>query len=179
VQQLQTDLANNTVARYNWITPDQYNDMHTSLTSGFTYHGIHDTGDSANIAQGDNFLSIVVPEIEASAAFQNNGLIVLWWDESEGGDTSDYRIGEIIISPTLRATLTPTTFCTRTPPISSPCRRSSESGPCILDACNATDLSDLFKPGSIPTPEPTTLSTLALGLSALASGRFHSRRKRS
>ena len=29
LQQLATDLTNNTVARYNWITPDQYNDMHT------------------------------------------------------------------------------------------------------------------------------------------------------
>jgi hypothetical protein len=29
LQQLFVDLANNTVANYNWITPDQYNDMHT------------------------------------------------------------------------------------------------------------------------------------------------------
>ena len=43
--QLATDLANNTVARYNLITPDQYNDMHTSLTGGFTYNGVHYTGD--------------------------------------------------------------------------------------------------------------------------------------
>ncbi len=31
LQQLSTDLTNNTVADYNWITPDQYNDMHSSL----------------------------------------------------------------------------------------------------------------------------------------------------
>jgi hypothetical protein len=36
MQQLQTDLANNTVARYNFITPDQFNDMHTPLANGFT-----------------------------------------------------------------------------------------------------------------------------------------------
>jgi hypothetical protein len=35
LQQLLTDLANNTVADYNWITPNQYNDMHTALTGGF------------------------------------------------------------------------------------------------------------------------------------------------
>jgi len=35
LQQLETDLANNTVANYNWITPDQYNDMHTSLKGGY------------------------------------------------------------------------------------------------------------------------------------------------
>ena len=32
-----TDLTNGNVGRYNWITPDQYNEMHSSLPSGFTY----------------------------------------------------------------------------------------------------------------------------------------------
>jgi hypothetical protein len=179
LQQLQSDLASNTVAKYNWITPDQYNDMHTSLTGGFTYNGQHYTGDAANIAQGDNFLSILVPEIEASAAFQNNGLIVLWWDESEGGDTSAYTLGEIIISPDAKGNAyTNNILYTHSSDLLT-MQEIFGVGPCILDACNATDLSDLFKPGSIPTPEPTTFSTLALGLSALASGRFFSRRKRS
>ena len=62
LQQLQIDLTNDTVADYNWITPDQYNDLHTALTGGFQGK----TGDEANIAQGDNFLSIVVPMIMAS-----------------------------------------------------------------------------------------------------------------
>jgi hypothetical protein len=30
---LWSDLANNAVGRYNWITPDQYNEMHSSLPS--------------------------------------------------------------------------------------------------------------------------------------------------
>ena len=76
------------MAKYNWITPDQYNEMHSPLSGGFTYQGVHYTGDQAAVAEGDNFLSIVVPEIEASQAFKNNGLIVLWWDESEGGDSA-------------------------------------------------------------------------------------------
>jgi hypothetical protein len=32
LQQLFVDLASNKVANYNWITPNQYNDMHTALT---------------------------------------------------------------------------------------------------------------------------------------------------
>ncbi len=40
LSQLSTDLANNTVSRYNLITPDQYNDMHSALTGGFTYNGV-------------------------------------------------------------------------------------------------------------------------------------------
>jgi hypothetical protein len=99
LQQLQTDLTNNTVSRFNWITPDQYNDMHTALSSGFTYHGTHYTGDSAQVAQGDNFLSMIVPQIEASQAYQNNGLILIWFDETEGGDTSSFTMPFIAISP--------------------------------------------------------------------------------
>jgi phosphatidylinositol-3-phosphatase len=99
LQQLQTDLTNNTVGRFNWITPNLFNDMHTALTGGFTYHGTHLTGDSAEVAQGDNFLSVVVPQIEASQAYQNNGLILIWFDETEGGDTSSFTIPFIAISP--------------------------------------------------------------------------------
>jgi len=97
--QLFEDLNNNTVGRYNWITPNQYNDAHSSLNGGFTYNGMHYTGDSANIAQGDNFLAQVVPQIMASQAYQNNGVIIIWWDESEGGDDASRTLPEFVISP--------------------------------------------------------------------------------
>jgi len=95
-------LTNNLLGRYNWITPDEFNNMHSALSGGFTYRGTAYTGDQAAIAQGDNFLSKIVPQIMASPAYQNNGLIVIWWDESEGGDTTSQTIGEIIISPLAR-----------------------------------------------------------------------------
>jgi hypothetical protein len=100
LQQLTTDLNNNTVANFNWITPDQYNDMHSTLSGGFFYNGVQYSGNQANIAQGDNFLSIIVPQIEASQAFKDNGLIVIWTDEDEGdtpGTNSNYTNMEILI----------------------------------------------------------------------------------
>ena len=106
LEMLQHDLDRNSVAKYNVITPDQFNDMHNGLTDGFTYHGIHYTGDSAKIAEGDNFLSIVVPMIMASKAYKNNGMIVIWNDETEKQDSTDltpndfqHSSTEIIISP--------------------------------------------------------------------------------
>ena len=101
LQQLQTDLNNNTVAQYNLITPDQYNDMHSSLNTDFTYNGVtytHNT-DQESIALGDNFLSQIVPKIMASQAYKNNGAIVIWFDETEMGNTSAYTLAEIVISP--------------------------------------------------------------------------------
>lgn len=91
-------LTNNQVGRYNWITPDEYNEMHTPLSS-FTYHGTNYTGDQAAVAEGDNFLSIFVPEIMASQAYRSNGLIIIWSDETEGGDTTSYTLPEVLISP--------------------------------------------------------------------------------
>jgi len=99
---LASDLANGTCAQYNVITPDQYNDMHTALSAGLTYNGTHYTGDSAQVAQGDNFLSIVVPEIMASPQYQaGNGVIIIWTDETEGSPQNDFKhtLTEIVISP--------------------------------------------------------------------------------
>jgi hypothetical protein len=99
MQQLQTDLDKNTVARFNSIMPDQFNDMHTPLANGFTYHRVHYTGAAASIAQGDNFLSMVVPQIMASQAYKHNGLIVNWNDETEGGDDNTHSSMLITLSP--------------------------------------------------------------------------------
>ena len=152
-----TDLANDKVADYNWISPNQYNDMHTSLTGG--YKGL--TGDAANIKQGDDFLSQIVPVIMASNAYKNHGVIILWWDEAEGdgvaGDNADdfnHTIGEIIISPHAHANV-------KGVPYASPLNFTHSSdlltmqeifrvGRPLGDAANAIDLSDLFAPGSIP-----------------------------
>jgi hypothetical protein len=104
LQKLQTDLANYTVAKYNLITPDQYNDMHSSLNTDFTYNGVkytHNTDQQA-IALGDNFLSQIVPQIMASQAYKNNGTIVIWYDETEAGNTSQFTVPEIVISPLAR-----------------------------------------------------------------------------
>lgn len=100
LQQFQADLTNNAVSRYNVIVPDQYNDMHSSLSNGFTYNGIHYTGDSSQIAAGDHFLSVLIPQIMASQAYQNNGVIVLWNDETEGANANDFShtSTEIVIS---------------------------------------------------------------------------------
>lgn len=99
LSQLLADLANNTVARYNWITPDQYNDAHSSLNGRFTYNGVHYSGDQSSIAVGDNFLSQIVPQIMASEAYRKNGMIIIWWDETENGDDTNHTIPEIVISP--------------------------------------------------------------------------------
>ena len=176
LQQLQTDLKNNTVANYNWITPDQYNDMHSTLAGG--YKGL--TGDSASIKQGDDFLSQIVPTIMASQAYQNNGAIVLWWDESEsdgvaGDNANDFNhtIPEIVISSDAHANVNGLPYDSLVNYTHSSDLRTMQEifgvGPFLGDAANANDLSDLFAPGAIPNaPEPATYAFVAGGLGLLA-----------
>lgn len=156
LQQLFSDLANDNVADYNWITPDQYNDMHTALTGG--YKGL--TGDAANIKQGDDFLRAVIPAIMASDAYKNHGAIIIWWDESEQDSATDnpddfsHSIGEIVISSRAHDNVNGVPYAS---PVayshSSDLRTMQELfrvGPFLGDAVNANDLSDLFKPGAVP-----------------------------
>jgi hypothetical protein len=167
---LQTDLLNNTYAQYNWITPNQFNDMHTALTGGFTYRGTHFTGDQAAIAQGDNFLALIVPEIEATQAFQDGtGLIEIWFDESEGGDTPAFTIPEVIISKDALGNA----FDVTEPLTHSADLLSDEEvfhlGQCLGASCGSPDLSAFLEAGSIPSsvPEPLTLAFLTAGLMSI------------
>ena len=99
---LWTDLARRNVGRYNWITPDQYNEMHSALPRGYTYHGVHFTGNQAAIAEGDNALSLIVPRLMASSAYQDHGLIIIWTDETESTDDTNTTLPEILLSPLAR-----------------------------------------------------------------------------
>jgi len=157
LQQLPADLANGIVADYNWITPNQYNDMHTALTGG--YKGL--TGDSANIKQGDDFLSQIVPTIMASNVYKNHGAIILWWDETEAdgvpGDIANdfsHTIGEIVISDRAHPNVDGIPYASPVAYTHSSDLRTMQNlfhvGPYIRDAANANDLSDLFKPGVVP-----------------------------
>ena len=159
LQQLFVDLANNSVADYNWITPNQYNDMHSTLTGGFS--GL--TGDAANIRQGDNFLSIVVPAIMASRAYQDRGAIIIWWDETEqdgvandNADDFNHTIGEIVISPLAHPNVNGKPFASSVLLSHSSDLRTMQkifhvTRPLLLgDAVDANDLSDLFAKGAIP-----------------------------
>jgi hypothetical protein len=161
MQQLFVDLASNKMADYNWITPDQFNDMHTALSGGFM--GL--TGDAANIRQGDNFLSKVIPAIMASRAYKDHGAIVIWWDESEQDTTTDnpddfnHTIGEIVISPDAHPNVNGLPFASSVLfSHSSDLRTMQEifgvTKPLFLgDAVHVSDLSSLFAQGAIPAAD--------------------------
>lgn len=81
--ELATDLANGTVASYNFITPNVCDDM-------------HDRCKKNPILLGDTWLSQNVPAILNSAAYKNGGALFVTWDEAATGDGP---IGMIVLSP--------------------------------------------------------------------------------
>jgi malectin (di-glucose binding ER protein)/phosphoesterase family protein/putative Ig domain-containing protein len=126
-----SDLAAGTTGRYVWISPNLCNDM-------------HDCG----VTAGDNWLKANLPAILASPAYKNNGAVFIWMDEGSGG--SDGPIPFILLSPLGKVNYSNSIQYTHSSTLLT-LQRIFGVGPCIRDACNATDLSDLFLAGTIPT----------------------------
>ena len=167
-----TDLTNNALAPYSWITPNQYNDAHSALTGGFAYNGTLWTGDQASIAQGDNFLAQIIPQIIASPAYQNNGAIIIWWDESEKGDGTDRTVPEIVISPLAKgngyASSVPMSHSSDIKTLEElfglpflnnviPANETNNFGG-YNNVAAVNDLSDLFVAGAIPAPRSASVT---------------------
>jgi len=86
-----TDLAsdlNGTTPQLAWITPGLCNDG-------------HDCG----VRTADRWLSGVVPQITSSTAWQQNGVLLITWDESNAADS---RVALLVVTPTLRGQITTT-----------------------------------------------------------------------
>ncbi|HEX9441514.1 MAG TPA: alkaline phosphatase family protein, partial [Roseiflexaceae bacterium] len=87
--QFDQDLTANMLPDYIWITPNMCNDMH-----------------DCTVSAGDAWLKSWVPKILASPAWQQNGLLLITWDESRSADVSGCcqdaaggHIATLVISP--------------------------------------------------------------------------------
>jgi len=140
--ELARDLQRNTIARYNFITPNLCNDM-------------HDCG----IAAGDRWLSQTLPAILSSRAYRDNGAVFITWDEGAHG--SDGPIGMIVLSPSAKVNYANSIYYTH----SSTLRTMQEIfgvRPFLRDAANATDLSDLFVNSAAGGPSSVTRTVTVL-----------------
>lgn len=141
--ELATDLQNNTVASYNFLTPNLCNDMHNSGCD----------------AQADTWLSREIPMIMDSAAYKDNGAIFLTWDE--GGDGNN-PIGMIVLSP-----LAKVGYSNTVPYSHASLLRTVQDifglQPYLGDAAQATNLSDLFMSGAGTVPAATPIPNATPG----------------
>jgi hypothetical protein len=138
--ELPTDLANGTVARYNFITPHVCHDM-AGQPFGFDCFTL--TTDL--IAEGDAWLSTEIPMIMASQPYQNGGVIFIVWDEGTDSlsGASDGPLPMFVVSKDAKAGYANQLAYDH----SSTLRTVQELlgvSPLLRNAATARDLSDLF-----------------------------------
>ena len=132
--ELARDLARNTVARYNFITPDVCHDMHDSCPPSYD-----------RIRQGDSWLAHEVPRILRSRAYRNGGALFITWDEGEG---SDGPIGLIVLSPLAKGHGYADTRRYTHSALLRSLQEIFRVRPFLGDAAHSPDLRTLFKKGS-------------------------------
>ena len=81
--QLNTDLNSPTPPAFVWFTPNNCNDMHTSVSPC----------GSNGVANGDTWLSTFIPDVQSTTWYANGGTIIITWDESVNADSSGGTFG--------------------------------------------------------------------------------------
>jgi hypothetical protein len=107
---LATDLGNNTVATWSFITPNLCNDGHDAPCKGPGAEGANPG--AGGLVSANAFLARVVPMIQASSAYRNGGLIVISFDEGSTNkgccgeaafSTGGGQVGAVLLGPALHA----------------------------------------------------------------------------
>jgi phospholipase C len=92
--QLATDLANQTSAQYNFITPNLCHDGHEGISPCDALES------RDNTLRSDTWLAQNVPMILNSAEYKQGGALFIIWDEAEdSGGYSDGPVGMFLLSP--------------------------------------------------------------------------------
>lgn len=123
--QLAGDLASGNVPDYVFITPNLNNDMH-----------------DGSIQQADTWLAGVVPQIMASARYQNGGALFLVWDEGNSqGDDPPF----VVVSPNTKpGTVSTTDYDTSSFLKTVQAMLGVEALPCDANPDAVATMDDLF-----------------------------------
>lgn len=156
--ELAADLTNNRVGRYNFLSPNTYDDGHDAAPPDY------DT-----IRQTDDWLASQVPKILNSTAYSNNGALFITWDEGESG--SDGPIGMIVLSPLARGGGYHNNIHYTHSSFLRTMQEMFGVTPWLGDAANATDLSDLFTQFAITAVGKSTNGAFQLIVSGVVPGR--------
>jgi hypothetical protein len=155
--ELAADLTNNSVARYNFITPNLCDNGHDVCAP-----------QDNPIRQTDDWLASEVPNILNSAAYTSHGALFIIWDE--GANNSDGPVGMILLSTLARGGgyfnfihYTHSSFLRTMQEIFS-------LSPWLGDAARATDLSDLFTPFTIHADGRATNGAFSMTVTGVVPG---------
>ncbi len=155
--ELAADLADQNIARYNFITPNTYDDGHTPEPPA-----------NDEVHQIDAWLAAQIPLIQGSAAYTQAGAIFIVWDEGEGGDGP---IGMIVLSPQARGGGYHNSIYYTHSSLLRTVEEIFGITPLLGDAANAPDLSDLFTQYSISSAIFTADGNFQLNVVGVTPGK--------
>jgi hypothetical protein len=126
-----------TTPAFSWITPDNCSDAHDATCKGLNVAGTHQGG----LLAADAFLQQVIPEIMASPAFQDNGMIDITFDE---GFPPYQAFGSIADLPATKGV----EFANQTP--------SGNTAQSVIACCNELPGVNVAEPGAQAFGQDTT-----------------------
>jgi phosphoesterase family protein len=161
---LATDLANNQLPNYSFIVPNQNHNAHDCPTAptGCT--------NAQKLATADTWLKNNITPLLNSAAFQQDGILIIVFDESFSTDTAHGggHVAAVIIGPKVKAGSRSATFYQHQNVLRT-----------MLDALgihtypgsagSAADMADLFGATSNPVP-PSACSAATIGVTVCSPG---------
>jgi phosphatidylinositol-3-phosphatase len=163
-----TDLNNNQLPNFSFIAPDQHNNAHDCPA------GMSTCSDAQKLAAADAFLKANIAPLLSNPAFQQDGILIILFDESFSTDTAHGggHVAALMLGPNVKKGYKSTTLYQHQNLLRT-----------IMDAlgintypaaaATAGDMSDVFTgaPNTGPTPTPTPTPTpIPSGCAAIING---------
>jgi hypothetical protein len=120
--------------------------------------------DSQKAAAADNWLKTNIAPLLASAEFQNDGLLIITWDEGNSTDTAHGggQVATVVIGPKVKSGFRSTTFYQHQSLLRTVMSAVGANTLLPAAATNAALMSDFFGTSSTaPPPTPTGTCTLS------------------
>jgi phosphatidylinositol-3-phosphatase len=99
------DVSGNSLPNFSFVVPNAAND-------GEDCPGGGSCSDSIKLSTADQWLQNNIAPLLSNPQFQQDGLLVIWWDESNAADTTNGggRIAVTLVGPTIKTGFRSTTF---------------------------------------------------------------------
>jgi phosphatidylinositol-3-phosphatase len=99
------DVSGNSLPNFSFVVPNSVNDSEDCPGGG-------SCSDSIKLSTADQWLQNNIAPLLSNSQFQQDGLLVIWWDEGNAADTANGggRIAVTLVGPTIKAGFRSTTF---------------------------------------------------------------------
>lgn len=96
--QFATDVSANTLPNFAFVVPNAEDDSEDCPGGGSS------CTDAAKLSNADQWLQTNISPLLSNPAFQQSGLLVIWWDEGNAGDTANGggKIAVTLVGPTIK-----------------------------------------------------------------------------